>query len=333
MRITLSALLPLFVLAALSPAQQSFELWPGRTTFTSRGNIGRGSGETLQGIHATHHRGIGDNGVACLLPNLFGMFQDQNASTRESFHWAVRSGSDKNGPGADSGSLLARIGPLRTPNSTSTNAVAWKLTTSIATPVRLKDCRSHFSIGVQIPNSPRWAADGFSTHTSFGSPTYSHQGAHSRAEDHAWQILSTATVATQPSDKRTWRYGVLVDNGVLQLGNGGSKYGMGGMFPAANAPVTARASYGTKMSGGSSLLYMTTGRINGVLTFPNASRMFLGGTFYVVGTMPIPASGEVVHGISSSLPAACAGSPRHYVQALASKGNVFVMTNVHAINP
>jgi hypothetical protein len=333
MRNALATLLTLTVLAPFAPAQQTFELWPGRTTFTSRGNIGVGSGETLQGVHATHHRGLGDNRAACVLPNFVGMLQDQNAASRETFHWVVRAGSDANGPGADSASLLAQVGPLQTPKSTTNSPFAWSLTTSITKAVQLKDCRSHFSFGIRLGVSPGWTRDGLSTHTTFGSSRYPHQGTHPRAEDHAWQILSTATVATHTSNKRTWRYGLRLDNGVLQLGNGGAMYGMGGMFPAANKPVTARARFGTRMSGGTSVLYLSTGRMNGVILLPNTTRLYLDGTFYVVSSRSISVTGEATHTISSSLPAACAGSPRHFVQAVAIKGGVFVVTNLHAINP
>ena len=119
----------------------------------------------------------------------------------------------------------------------------------------------------------------------------------------------------------------------MQLGNGLNFYGMGGMFPEATQPVTARARYGSGMAGGRSFLFLATKRISGVMLFPNTSRLFLGGTIFPVSSVSIPGSGESVHLIDAALPPACAGSPRHHAQAVAVKRGLYVVTNVHSINP
>ena len=156
-----------WITSALS-AQQVFELYPGSTHFTSRGNVGRDAGETLQGIHSSHFRGIGDNCAACVIPNVRGFLQDQNAATRETFYWIVRKGDDTNGPGVGTANEIAKIGPLRPPRSTTSRAMAWVLTTSLARAVQLPDCESHFSFGIVLSPAPKWTTDGLSTHMSRG---------------------------------------------------------------------------------------------------------------------------------------------------------------------
>ena len=323
----------LLAAATLCPAvlaQQEFELWPGVTSFFYRGALGSSAGDLMQGVHAEYHRGIGDNGTDCRILGLRGYLQDQNASTRETFTWIIRSGTDAAGPAGGTAGLIASAGPLRTPQSSGVKA--WLVTTIFATPAKLPDCRSFFAFGVTLPAAPNWTnfLDGLSTWAARGDGQ-SVQKAHSRAEDHAWQLPPNGTTASHPWWKCTIRFKLLLGNGVLQVGQGNDVYGMGGMFPSAGNPLTVRARFGS--GPGVSMLFLGTSRTTGFPLFAGTTQLYLGGLTLPLGTMVLDNSGQAVHTVVTSLPGTLANTGTAYVQAAGVLTSNVSLTNAWSIKP
>ena len=323
-------ILPCTILAiAMIPdaanGQNRFELFPGPLTWSSRGDLGAGAGETLQGVHASHHRGFGDTGFSCKISGLGARLQDQDRSTPETYRWIVRSGSDGSGPGTGSGAVIADIGPFVTPSGGS-GVAAWQLDTIFSSAITLPDCTSHFSFGVSLAAAPNWDADGLSTHASADTEQNSHSG----QEDHAWQILSGAPSATHPSDKRTWRYSLLVDNGALQIGSF-DRYGMGGMFPRIGSSLTVRVHYPSNTQDGLSFLVLDTSRSAGIPVAAGTSRLFLSGLTAILPVELIDSQGTALHTVFTALPSAAAGLGTFHFQAGAKKNNVWTLSNSQSL--
>lgn len=240
------------------------ELQGKQTSFTSRGNVGTGTGEIHQGFHSSYHAEMAatNQGTTSEIKRLYLVHQDQNCSSQEKYDLAVRSGTDALGPtgGTAPGAILGEVLNLNVPSNTSTGACAWGSTITLAATAPIKlNMDQFFSLGVRFTPSPNWTMDGHSVHTSFGSAAYPHQNSSNETlttgqADHAWQLPGTATVATHPSDFRTWRLGFDTDATVMQLGcgTGSIGYGMGGMFPRSS---TSSAPLGLhlRIRGGSSM--------------------------------------------------------------------------------
>ncbi|MCB9869274.1 MAG: hypothetical protein H6837_05400 [Planctomycetes bacterium] len=341
-------ILAMLAVGSVAVAQQDIEIYPGQTSFTSRGNVGSGTGEVHQGFHAGYWRSIGDDGSACTINQWFGVIQDQNAATQENYYLVWRRGDDTNGPGITSADVISRVGPYNSPAGTGT--AAWIVTSAVLTPpVTLPDCQENpvsgykgmFSIGMEFTAAPLWTADGVSLHTSFGSSTTPHQYSHGAQEDHAWMYLGPpATAMAHPSDLRSWRLGQKVSQGALQMCNGvaaaaNDRCGMGGLFPL-NGPGTefsARARYPIGLSGGTSLLWVSVNRllpiIGGFKLFPGTARLHLTGpVLYQLSSASINSSGnfsQANHALASPLPGL--GVFTAYFQAVGFNTSQIVMTN------
>ncbi|MCB9869275.1 MAG: hypothetical protein H6837_05405 [Planctomycetes bacterium] len=327
------------ILCGTAAAQQQIEIYPGTTSFTSRGSIGTNAGEILQGFHASHWRNIGDNGTACQLQNFFCLTQDQNGSTQETFYWTVRRGSDAAGPTVGSAGQIARIGPFGTPASTSNTPVAWGLTTALATPVTLDNCTNHFCIGQEYGAQPLWTSDGQSNHASRGDGVNSVQGASALAQttgtDSAWQIIGAATVATHPSAYRSWRMGVNVAGATLQMGVSPTAtpgFGTGGMYPEISGAYSARMRFPVALSGGTAFLYVSfTPRIlgDGFSLFPGTARLTLTSAPFApfVGSIAtVGGVGECIIPIVTSVPGPVGPFDMH-CQGAGINGSLVELTN------
>lgn len=278
----------------------SFEIYPGVTSFTSRGNIaGAASGEVHQGFHGSHWGCIGDSGSASSIIGVTYLTQDQNALTPELYDLVVRSGTDSAGPTPGAPGELSTIVGLTTPSGAATGA-AWFITADFATPCAIPE-KGFFSAGLGLGINPLWPADGQSVHASSTQLTQQsgpHQG------DHAWQIL-TGPVVSHPSGGRSWRIAPRVLTPILQNGvfaTGGTAYsrGMGGMFP----PMTTHGwsthiTAGSKYAGGFAATFLSTGQL--------ASTVQLGGfggslcidpaTLVPLPLLPLDGSGNLSVGI------------------------------------
>lgn len=322
------------LLSSIGVAQYNeYELYPGQTDFTSRGNsVWDKAGETLQGIHASHHRGLGDTGKGCEIHGFAGNLQDQNLTTQEMFHWTVRRGTDQTGPATGANDVVARIGPMITPYGGSSPA-AFSVATNLSVPIKL-DCTSFFAYGLKLGPAPAWPNDGMSTHISVMSPPNNPtQQSHPRAEDHAWELALGATTSVHPSSKRTWRYRLRVKAPLLQNCNGGTVCGMGGLFPLPNNALGFRTRWGRGMAGGTSMVYLGTSRTPGINFAPEGPRLFIGGFTLALGGATIAANGNVYHNVISSLPSGLANSGTVHIQAVAVKGPFVYLTNVESITP
>lgn len=234
MRLSSTLASVLFIGGALA-AQNEVMLKATAVSFTSRGNLGTGSGELLQGFHSTHWRALGE---ANPTPDgkIIGFrgeaFQDQDRTTAEKFQWVVRSGTDAAGPTTGAAGEIFVSGGLALGPATGTGPVAFNVTTALTTPVDVP-CERFFAVGVRLPASPNWTADGHSVWAS----TQASAGAGAQTVDMAWQIVGAATSAIHPSAKRSWRIGFNQKPAALQLGHfvgtGAAGYGQGGIFPTA----------------------------------------------------------------------------------------------------
>lgn len=278
--------LPVLAIALLTAAAvaQSTHQYIGldgfATSFTARTGLGKNAGEIHQGFHSSHFRGLGENAGhlnpngKCELTRLILLTQDQNASTRETYDFVVRSGDDNTGPTAGTAGVLGELTGLRLPNSGKLGAAAWRITYTLAASARIQlPCDKFFSFGSRLPPSPNWAQDGQSIHTCYGSGKKKHQNTwlddgNSNNPNHAWHFGGTSTIAKQPGSHRTWRFFGSTFGPVMRLGcgtNGGTGvlrpspggYGMGGMFPktsVASIPLAFQA----RLNGGSAMVGAAT---------------------------------------------------------------------------
>ena len=253
---------------------RAFEIYPGSTNASSRGGLGTSAGETLMGLHSSHWRGLGDSGSQCEINQLGLVDQDQNSQTQESFHFVMRKGSDTNGPGTSTADLIGRYGPLHMPSTPLGSINAWIQTMTFGT-AKAIPCDEHMSWGVALTNSPNWATDGMSCHTSFNTSVQNGQYCHLNAAPHGYHFTTGSTRAT--SEVRTWRHrlGLSSARNVLQLGatgasvggGPGARYGVGGMFPATGETLSGRITQ--CLAGDTVLSYLSLGYLSsGLALFP-----------------------------------------------------------------
>ncbi len=219
------------LLLALVPvlSAQVIEIYPGSTNFTSRGSLGTGTGELLQGFHASQWRAIGSVGVpGAFLRGVRYVLQDQNAAIQDAYEVLVRSGTDPAGPATGSRGVLCSSGVLRLPPAAG--PMAWTVTTRFVTPCAIPS-DGFVAAGLSVAANPAWSADGLSVHMA---TLEQHVGPH--RQDHAWEINGAAGAANHPVPPRSWRIallseGPIVQNGVFVAGTSEFIRGAGGMFP------------------------------------------------------------------------------------------------------
>jgi hypothetical protein len=321
MRIHLSLMAAVALVGSVSAQSttQYFGIDGFQTSFTSRGGISSGSGEILQGFHASHHRGVLENNgnntnASCSITSLRLITQDQNNTSQETFNWVVRAGDDVNGPTLGTGAgLIATTANITTPppGANPNRIVAWQLTSNLTTPINVGFCDKFLSIGTFLGTSSGWTMDGQSNHTSFsfggGTPQRKHHNTWidngTSGIEHSWQILGTATAASNPGSGRSWRYWAGTNGAIMNLGCGtnGNRtptpggYGMGGMFPKTSnsaSPLSfqARLNGGSGMSGAASVAVLSlipSWQIPVlVVPFGSGARLYLpnlGATFFFFG--------------------------------------------------
>ncbi len=285
-------LIPVAIVLSAIPAlgQNYLDLYPGATTASSRGSLGTDAGASLTGFLSSHWQGVGDNGSKCSTVGFQVYLQDQNAATQESYHVVFRGGSNITGPGTNPTSVLSRLGPLTTPKNNGGGIRAWALTTTFSSAPSLP-CQGFFAAGTEMPPAPNWVADGLSTHTSYSNLADQSPA----ADDTAWEIRSSAIVATHPAHKRSWRHRVLVNNAVLQMGANG-KYGNGGMYPKVGSLLTATVRGGTANANALCLLFADALAGSPIPLFPATTRVYLFGVFPTrVSTATLDSAGNGTH--------------------------------------
>lgn len=231
------AVLTTALLAVPCSAQISVGLVDGPSTSASRGDLGKGAGGLLTGLHASHWRSIGDGGKAsdgaksCKIKGFRTVLRDQDSSTQETYRWVVRTGTDANGPTAGAAGLLHDFGPFSMPTVAAGGAHSWNLTVTLAGKVKIP-CEAHMSFGVELGAAPQWPADGVSQHMTLGSTT----NEHANAGDMTWQIVNGTT--SHPTPRRAWSQNVIVVNPTLQMSLDGKK-SMAGLYPKSGHRVFA----------------------------------------------------------------------------------------------
>lgn len=305
MRITITAA----AVAALSASLVGQNLldYSAPTSFTSRGNIGGGVGEIHQGFHPDDcWQAIGEaNGANGKVVGFRSVFQDQNLSTQDKFKYVVRSGTVAAGPTTGTAGEIFVSGDLTFHPGTGTGAGAFLVTTSLTTPIDVP-CDKFFSVGPRL-EAAMWTADGQSCHASNNSAAGNNQAP--TATDLAWQIIGAATSATHPSQKRTWRIGLLQAPAALQLanfvGSAAKKFGAGGHYPNAGTDgLAARVRAGTAANGQVAAIFLSGGwgtaipifsgkfvlDISSLLTAPVAAGVVAGGVYQTDIAPVLPAT-------------------------------------------
>jgi hypothetical protein len=291
---------------------QTFAIHPGSTSYTSRGNLGTGSGELLMGLHTSHWRGLGDNGRACEVTQLGLVDQDQNSNTQETFHLVLRNGTDANGPGTGATDLIGRFGPLSMPSTPTGSVNAWIQTTTLSTPQAVP-CEAHFGWGAELTASSNWSSDGMSVHTAFSRTNRNMQYCHLNSEPHGYYFPAGAAQATADTgNARTWRLrmGVSAANNVLQMGATGTvlggganqRYGMNGMFPNTGETLSAR--YTQCTAGATVQSYVSFGYGTG-LSLTAGTRLYLNPAFFMmlVGSTAVGGNETHLFGATPATPA------------------------------
>jgi hypothetical protein len=352
MRIHLS-ILAVGALCVAVTAQTTYQRWdmhPGQTSFTSRGNIGTGTGQIFQGVHASTNRGVlgtqRGSSTSCAIGRVNTITQDQNCSTREKFGWIVRGGTDSGGPGTGAGAILGTITGLSLPNSANTGACAWGLTSTLAPTARIKvPVTRMYGYGLSLGPSPKWTADGQSIHASRSADfaaanTHRVHGAASQ-EDQGWQIVGAATAASNPSQKRSWRLSIDgADVAVMKLRCDG-RQGYGGSYPASSTPSTALA-WDAQLNGGSgsggaaTVAIVGASRSTGSPMPPYLAQgncLFLNGPFLFLFGPAASASGVGVVPLLPLVPATAAGAGTFHLQAALGLASGVKMTNSQSVTP
>ena len=332
----IGALLAIGLLAPLAVGQsRTFEIYPGSTDAASRGGLGVAAGETLMGLHASHWRGLGDNGSQCEAMQIGLVDQDQNSATQESFHLVIRSGSDANGPGTGASDRIGRYGPVLMPSTPSGSINAWIQTVTLGSPVVLP-CESHIAWGVELTNSPNWSADGMSCHTSFNRQGSNGQFCHPNAEAHGYLFSAGSTKAT--AEVRSWRHrlGFASARNLFQLGasglslNGGAaqRYGMGGMFPVTGETLSGRVSQ--CLAGDTVFSYLGIVNLPGGLALAPGTRLWLSPSPLVmlVGASTA-AGGSETHSYGAT-PTVSSSLGTLPFQAAVIRNGALSLTNAHA---
>jgi hypothetical protein len=288
----LLSFLPLMLTAAVAAQVPGIEIYPGTTSFTSRGNVGTGAGEIHQGFHESHWKGIGDTGAGAFINGVTITTQDQNASTQETYDVVLRLGTDAAGPTTGVAGELSVTGPFMTPLGGNAPA-AWVITHTFGTPTRIPS-KGFFSAGLRLVPAA-WTADGQSIHMSDQAVQQSgpHQG------DHTWQIIGAATSATHLASKRSARIKVLtgtpiLQNGVFATTTATYSRGMGGMFPPIGTHGwSTHVDGGTPFANGVAGIFMSPTVVNPGLALPGIRGLvYLGAGLVPLATVGLDANGR-----------------------------------------
>ncbi len=265
-----AAMLVLTVLPAL--AQNEVMLAPGVVRYSSRGDVGAGSGELLQGFTVGHWRGLGGHGSGARITAFrAASLQDADRRTPEGFRWIVRTGSDGAGPvlgsvGEVFVSSRQQLGP-----ALGGGSVAWNVTTSLLTPLDIP-AASFLAVGVRVDANAGAGnnTDGLSVWIGAKLGSSDDNLAATTAPDHAWQIHGSPATLSQPSGKRTWCLGFETEAPVLQFGNflpnEAPRFGSGGLFPDVGQGLAYRV-HASGQDGSIALLFLAVSDFD-VLALP-----------------------------------------------------------------
>lgn len=250
----------LLTVACLAPslgaqAVNEFGQYPGATTFTTRGGLNGGSdGYFVWRVDATTdlilaaQTDIGGS-IAGRANGFRVVCQDQDASTQETFNYAILP-DDAAAPGQPAQPSVAtppifETAPQMTPAGSGISA--WIITTTLATPFDGVPQTTTYHLGVKMGMRATWTMDGYSVHTAF-MPGFGTGGSGSGMNCNAFAPIHTHTVdVTSPGVAPTGqlespRVYILTEGSVLNLGadidptqrfgsSPNPNYGRAGMWP------------------------------------------------------------------------------------------------------
>jgi len=278
------------VISSSAVAQNTaFEIH-GTTSYTSRGNLSTGSGELLQGLFSSRWTGLGDSGAACNHTQIGLVDQDQNSVSQESFHLLTRAGTDATGPGTTGADIINRWGPFLMPSTATGSVNAWIQTVTIGGAGGTLPCEGFAAVGTELTDSPNWAADGMSQHTSYGRANRNRQWGHANGLPMAYYMPTSSGVMTlDTTNARTWRarlgfpstspilqFGTTTDIGMVAGGvapDGATRYGANGMFPAIGETLSARTQ--GVLAGDTVMTYLSFATFPGGLVISAGARLWL----------------------------------------------------------
>lgn len=286
------------------------ELYPDATTATSRsGLLPATSGDVLLQYERTNVLGTGQ-GITGLPDGRINGFravvQDQEALTPELLSFVVIA-DDPSNPGnpsaAPSGELL-RTGPVPTP--TGTGVAAFVITMSLATPVDIAPATSTWYFGVGLPANPTWPVDGLSAHMAAYYVGAVGDNPRVSTPNRTFAIARPAGLVLQPASERVHAFGLLTEAPAVGLGaiitaatrGPNPSFGMAGMFPdiaGRGDGIALRLRDGAN-AGGLTALLIGFRILPTPITIPGITgALFLDPALtFVVGTFPIPPSGELL---------------------------------------
>ena len=228
--------------AGVANAQQLFNIFPGVSTFSWRGDIPTtGTGELHQGFLKGQVRGLGDNGTGCAVSGVRYAVQDQNGATGASFNIVFRSGTDATGPGSTTIDIMAAYGPVPFPPAAA-GPVAYLFYVAFVTPLTTP-CDDFYSTGIEFPAGT--PTDFISVHAADSAAN----GQHPAAADMTFEITydGFGYATTNPSVATALRMGIFVGQSSFRVGNvlttaPFTRFGTGGFFP--NNTLTGSSSQG-----------------------------------------------------------------------------------------
>jgi hypothetical protein len=220
------------VLAAASvPAQlvtPSFSLWPGGSSFATRGNLGSGAGELLTAFPSALVRGLEARGCACSFGGMRVTMQASDATVPIPFAWLARRGNDATGPGTALADEVIRV-PVTYP-AIGPGPTALIMTMSLSTPVPVS-CADFLAVGVALPAStPATGSLAVQMATNAGV------AAHPQATDLGWEIPAGAAAARHAAPGSLFSVVLFPPVAALEAGNllpnaAAPTFGLSGSFP------------------------------------------------------------------------------------------------------
>ena len=337
---TMAVLFPVLTLAGASLAQgfNRFEVYPlypdtgqtgaTATSFTDRTPIGVNPGELLCEQSPANHKGIGDDGTACVIRQFVFVWQDQNLATQEQYRIVFRNLLGGTGPGPDPtpNGVIGQTGNFTTP--AGTGAGAFQTTITFATPFPTLPCEAGYCYGVGLGAAPGWTGftDGQSVHGAFYPPNgTAGDNPRSGAPNLAWAVDAGQTNQLRRPAQST-RMSLTVTSPVLNVGGlapgntrqpaGTSNYGAGGIYPdvsgiARSDGLDARV-FDLARANGITLLLMSyqPGLPGGIPVTGVAGRMWINPNLFFLGSGGINASGQAVVPVApaGALPASLMGN-------------------------
>jgi hypothetical protein len=296
------------------------------TSFTDRTPIGVNAGELLCEQQPANHKGVGDDGTNCVIPQFFFVWQDENLATQESYRLIFRRLLGGTGPGPDpaAAGILLQTGTVT--NAAGTGRGAFQTTLTFATPLPMVPCDTGYCYGVALGAAPGWASftDGQSVHGAFYRPNgVAGDNPRTGAPNLAWAVDAAGTTQlVRPAQSA--RIGLQTLSGIIAIGGidpantrqpaGTSNYGAGGVYPDItnrSDGLDARILEARKPVG-LALLLMSyqPGLANGIPFAGIDGRLWINPNLFFLGNTALDAAGKGVIPIAppGSLPAGLAGN-------------------------